>query len=196
MIKVFDYHYLNPIAEVTKTEANLPHWRQKGVTYFVTFRLVDSLPQSKLNRLKIERENWLLNNPKPYDLRQREEFYDLFSVRLEKWLDAGEGKCFLREPACRRFVEEALIHFAGSRYDLGKYVTASNHVHVLVSPYEDHSLSSIVHSWKSYSANYINHTLGRSGVLWQKEYYDHIVRSAHAAYQIEKYIQNHAEYIP
>jgi len=31
---------------------NLPHWRQDGATYFVTYRLADSLPQCKLDELK------------------------------------------------------------------------------------------------------------------------------------------------
>jgi putative transposase len=30
---------------------HLPHWRQDGATYYVTFRLADSLPQSKLDEL-------------------------------------------------------------------------------------------------------------------------------------------------
>ncbi len=37
----------------------LPHWRQDGCTYFVTFRLADSLPQSVVAKLKEKRERWL-----------------------------------------------------------------------------------------------------------------------------------------
>lgn len=195
IIEVFDYRYLNPFAQVTRTKANLPHWRQKEVTYFVTFRLADSLPQEKLSKLKIERENWLLKNSKPHDRRQIEEYYDLFSTRVEEWLDAGEGNCFLRYPVYRDSVIDSLTYFDKKRYDLGAYVVACNHVHVLVSPFEGNSLSSIIHSWKSFSAKQINRNLKRSGALWQKEYYDHIVRSAQAASKIEKYIQNHAEYV-
>jgi len=39
----------------------LPHWRQESVTYFVTFRLADALPQSKLRELAALREQWLRN---------------------------------------------------------------------------------------------------------------------------------------
>src|SRR5437773_263831 len=38
---------------------NLPHWRQEGVTYFVTWRLGDSLPQSKLRQHAAERDAWI-----------------------------------------------------------------------------------------------------------------------------------------
>ena len=33
-------------------QQHLPHWRQDGATYFVTFRLHDSLPQAKLRELE------------------------------------------------------------------------------------------------------------------------------------------------
>ncbi len=35
--------------ETRITRQNLPHWRQDGVTYFVTSRLVDSLPARALD---------------------------------------------------------------------------------------------------------------------------------------------------
>ena len=34
----------------------LPHLKREGATYFVTFRLADSLPKSVLSRLKAERD--------------------------------------------------------------------------------------------------------------------------------------------
>ena len=39
-------------------QRHLPHWRQDGATYFVTFRLADSLPQSKLDELKALKAEW------------------------------------------------------------------------------------------------------------------------------------------
>src|SRR5260370_2118378 len=42
---------------------HLPHWRQEGATYFVTFRLHDSLPQEKLQQLEVLRREWELRNP-------------------------------------------------------------------------------------------------------------------------------------
>jgi hypothetical protein len=43
---------LHPDLPVTAYHRHLPHWRQQGATYFVTFRLGDALPQSKLRLLK------------------------------------------------------------------------------------------------------------------------------------------------
>lgn len=38
---------------------NLPHWRQIGCTYFVTFRLGDSIPAPILQAWEEERRIWL-----------------------------------------------------------------------------------------------------------------------------------------
>jgi hypothetical protein len=46
---------------------HLPHWRQPGATYFVTFRLADSLPKVKLDELAGLRREWERLNPPPWD---------------------------------------------------------------------------------------------------------------------------------
>ena len=47
-----------------------------------------------------------------------------------------------------------------------------DHVHAVFQLGNTHSLSSVVQSFKKYSARQINACLGRSGLLWQKAYYD------------------------
>ena len=37
----------------------LPHWRQPGCTYFVTFRLNDSIPLGIVREIEYERHQWL-----------------------------------------------------------------------------------------------------------------------------------------
>jgi hypothetical protein len=60
---------------------------------------------------------------------------------------------------------------------------------VLLSPLRKQLLSSIVHSWKSFSAHKINAALGRQGAFWQKESFDHIVRSAASLEKFRQYIR-------
>ena len=50
---------------LTVYEQLLPHWRQDGATYFVTFRLHDSLPQSKLQELRSIKADWQRRHPPP-----------------------------------------------------------------------------------------------------------------------------------
>jgi len=51
-----------------------------------------------------------------------------------------------------------------------------DHVHVLLQPREDFTLSQITHSWKSFTANQINSMRKRTGTLWQKDSHQRIIR--------------------
>ena len=168
---------------------NLPHWQQPGCTYFVTFRLGDSLPQQKLQQWEAEREAWLRQHPPPHSEELRREFHERFPTRLEQWLDAGYGACWLRQPAVEVLMEQALRHFDGQRYKLGEFVIMPNHVHVLVTPLGECALEEIVHSWKSYTAHEINGRLEHTGKVWQEEYFDHLVCNAGALEQYAAYIR-------
>jgi len=54
-----EFQPFDPQGEVNTFRLHLPHWRQPGRTYFLTTRLVDSLPQSKLREWHHERVCWL-----------------------------------------------------------------------------------------------------------------------------------------
>ena len=113
---------------------------------------------------------------------------------MQKWLDQGYGECLLKERANKSLVIDALKHFDGDRYDLDEYVVMPNHVHVIVTPKNNHELSAILHSWKSFTATEINKHCGRSGTFWQKESFDHIVRNPAQLEKIRAYIRSHAGY--
>lgn len=80
------------------------------------------------------------------------------------------------EPDERTLVANAIRYFAGERYDLPAYVVMDDHVHVLVAPREEFPLQEIIHTWKSFTANRLQRDFGRAGSIWQKEYFDRIVR--------------------
>ena len=67
-------------------------------------------------------------------------------------------------------------YFDGVLYNLHAWVVMPNHVHVLVIPLDDHSLSGIAHSWKSYTAKQANKMLERNGKFWHEDYFDRFVR--------------------
>ena len=69
-----------------------------------------------------------------------------------------------------------------------------DHVHLLIKPLpksekEFWSLSSILHSIKSYSANQIPKVMKHIGTVWQDERYDHIVRNEQELQYFWKYIR-------
>ena len=184
-----DTVFFNPHAEVAIARRNLPHWCQHGVMYFVTFRLSDSLPKEKVDQLLQEREAWHKHHREPYSDAERREYAELFSERVEEWLDAGSGSCCLAQLGPAEQVAQALRHFHGDRYVLDEWVVMPNHVHALVTPLGKHALSDILHAWKSYTANQINKLRGTTGQFWQHESYDHIVRSEKQLHRFRRYIR-------
>jgi len=185
--------YFTPFLPLDIEKRHLPHWTQDGTTYFITFRLADSLPQEKLQRWKEERDQWLGKHEEPYSPEELEEYACLFIERINDWLDAGSGSCILAKQENAKIVEQAFQHFAGDRYRLGSYVIMANHVHVLITPIEGSELGGILHSWKSFTANELNKTTGGEGAVWQDESYDHIVRSPEQLTFYEDYIRKNLE---
>jgi len=183
------FNAFDPDLPVDHLSGNLPHWRQESRTYFVTFRTADSLPQEKVNQWLVERAGWLRSNPEPHSEAQRREYWERFPARFHYWLDQGHGACVLRESDLQQVVESAMGYFNGNRYILSEFVVMPNHVHAIVTPLGAHLLSPIIHSWKSFTAKKINATLGRSGTFWQKESFDHIVRSAASLEKFRQYIR-------
>jgi len=188
------FSYFNPFEEVIQHQGNLPHWRQEGKIYFVSFRTADSIPQEKLREWESEMALWKSLNPEPLTYEQKKEFYKLFPAKMQEHLDAGYGACHLKKEQVKKVVENALLFFNHDRYELDEYVVAANHVHVLVTPKGNHELSAILHSWKSFTANEINKIIGASGHFWQKESYDHLVRSASSLVKFREYIRKHSNY--
>lgn len=181
----------NPVQEVHQSlRKNLPHWSQSGCTYFVTFRLADSIARSRIDEYQALRENWDSHHHSPYSQKEQEQCDRLFSNQVNAWLDEGAGSCILRRPEISKIVADTLGHFNSKRYELGEWVIMPNHVHALVTPLPGFELKSILHSWKSYSAHQINKHLRTNGTVWKKESYDHIVRDHEEFIRIRDYIHN------
>jgi REP element-mobilizing transposase RayT len=163
---------------------NLPHWEKAGATYFVTFRLNGSLPAQVAEQWRNEYRNLRQQErcgalDGPATQRERRVLHRKFDDQLDR---AHFGPKHLADPSVAQIVVGSLLHFAGSRYELPAFVVMPNHVHLLLQPLyreEDRQpwgLDEVMHSVKGFSANAANRVLKRSGVFWQREYYDHLVR--------------------
>ena len=157
----------------------LPHWTQIGATYVVTFRLGDSVPKEVAEAWKRQRQevtDRAKRQNRELTYQERKELHKLHSARVESCLDAGHGSCCLREPKVAEAIQNSLKHFDGDRYELLAWAVMPNHVHAVVRPLGTHTLTDILHSWKSFAAKQANSILGHQGQLWQEEYYDHLIR--------------------
>jgi REP element-mobilizing transposase RayT len=77
------------------------------------------------------------------------------------------------DSAERDLVLSSLLYFNRARYALYAAVVMNDHVHVLVEPTPPFDLEDIVRSWKSYTSRQFR---ARSGRVWQREYYDRLIR--------------------
>jgi hypothetical protein len=79
----------------------LPHLKREGGSYFVTFRLANTLPREVLLRLKEERTIIMaqaLAAKRPLTWHEQDELFRWYSSRVDKFLDAGHGDCWLARP--------------------------------------------------------------------------------------------------
>ena len=182
----------DPSSAIGKTGRHLPHWKQDGATYFVTYRLADSIPQEKLLQWQLEHREWLRKNPEPRSTEtERGIRRTVRHARFQEWLDSGMGECWLKdsnisEMKLKKHCAFLMVKGIGSGY----FAIMPNHVHVLVRPLGEHDLSSILHSWKSFTAKEINAMLNREGKVWQDESFDCIVRDSKQLEQFSQYVQD------
>ncbi|WP_395736005.1 transposase [Prosthecobacter sp.] len=180
--------------QVDITQQTLPHWVQPGVSYFFTFRLADSVPQELLKQWVRQRAVWLENHPQPWNDADALEYSELFTERMDTWLDAGYGSCTLRDPEIRRHVEQALGKFDGLRLDLDCAVIMPNHVHLLLKPGEDENVFKLVGGMKGASARICNIQLGRPPqAFWMEDSYNRIVRDYEELRAFRNYIQDNPQ---
>ena len=180
---------LNKDAEIHRRRRYLPHWKQSGCTYFVTFRTADSLPQSKLKEMNEQKKIWMSYHPEPWSEQDWDEYNRRFTEKIQTWLDAGYGACVLQQPELSAIVASALRYFDHDRYVLDEFVVMPNHAHALLMPQGKHVVERILHTWKSYTANKINAHLGVSGMFWMNENFDHAVRSWDQLERFRRYIR-------
>jgi len=178
----------DPYDEVRTSRRRLPHWRQASVTYFITFRLGDSVPQPLLRQWRHERAIWLRLHPQPWGVKEQREYEARFIGRMQEWLDAGMGACHMRRPDVRAEVEGCLLQFDGNRYDIYAFVLMPNHVHGLIKPTTGCNLSIVLQGIKGVSANRCNKLLGHKSTFWMDESYDHIVRDAKELRAFRSYV--------
>jgi REP element-mobilizing transposase RayT len=184
----------DPLVAGLHFRGRLPHLKKEGAIYFVTFRLGDSLPSHEIARLKHERALMLEQARAARHLltwREEQQLLAWYCDKVEALLDAGHGACWLSKLEVADVVASAIRFFVGQRYDLHGRVVMPNHVHIVLWPHPGHTLSDILHSWKSYTSKQANHLLRRTGeTFWQKESFDHWIRDDAERVRLVAFVEN------
>jgi putative transposase len=179
---------LDPDVPITGYYRHLPHWRQDGATYFVTFRLADALPQERSEFLKRLRDEWERTHPPPPSEEAWKAYAREFTNSAERWLDEGAGACHFREQRWCEDLAQRLHHFQHQRYFLACRAIMPNHCHALIQPFAGHELEDLLGAMKGVTARHINLALGTTGALWAEECYDRIVRDEEHLWRVIQYI--------
>ncbi len=180
----------SPLRSGIHSRGYLPHVKREGASYFVTFRLTDSLPNEVLLRFERERAAELRRLPAKSAPEQAEEIHRDLRRKIERYLDQGAGECHLRRPEIADRVAGALRYYHGQQYLLDDWVVMPNHVHLILWTLPNFTLSEILRSRKRHTARQANLILGRTGeALWQRESYDHWIRNDEEKSRIRRYIR-------
>ncbi|MHB8636967.1 MAG: transposase [Fimbriimonadaceae bacterium] len=186
--------FYDPDQKVLSTShGNLPHWSQSHAYTFVTWRLGDALPAEVVAQIAAARARWIAEHPTPWTADVRQDYGRKFAHRADRLLDKGFGSCVLRMSQAASIVSGALRHFDGTRYILDAYVIMPNHVHVLIGMSDVAALATVVHSWKSFTANNLRPYLPTVKAIWQEGYWERIVRSSKHLGSCRAYIQANPE---
>ena len=83
-------------------------------------------------------------------------------------------------------------HYNG--IDLDAFIVMPNHVHGIIILADEserrHAIPDIVRGFKTFSARRVNERAGKRGVLWQRGYYEHVIRNEKALDCVRAYIAN------
>jgi REP element-mobilizing transposase RayT len=82
----------------------------------------------------------------------------------------------------RNLVIKHCLHDQGIKLQVHGMVVMPDHVHIIFTPLDDalgnpFGLAEIMHAIKGTSAHSINRALNRRGHVWQREFFDHVLRS-------------------
>lgn len=109
---------------------NLPHWQPPSAKYFVTFRLVNSLPKEailKIRNLKVQLvEQFSEESDKAYTEINRRLFHT-YEKHLE---NKNSGPFWLRKQEIAELICDSIEYRNDNEYDLYAYCVMPNHVHL------------------------------------------------------------------
>ncbi|MDI6766614.1 MAG: hypothetical protein QME52_07310 [Bacteroidota bacterium] len=117
---------------------NLPHYQPSHASYFITFRLSDSLPSEVIIKLKEEYEvegeqfeKLIDPDAKKRELDDhRKRYFEKFDEFLDKHTD---GPKWLKEERVAQIVADVIFYRDGKEYELIAYCIMPNHVHMVVN---------------------------------------------------------------
>lgn len=183
-----NFRGLHPDLPIRMYRRHLPHWRQEGATYAVTFRQADSIPQAKLQALKRWRVVWEEQHPEPRTETEWKDFAQEISSKTERWMDEGYGSCVFRASRFSEMMSNSLLHFQDQHHFTSCFVVMPNHIHAVIRPMPGFELEDCLKRVKRYVSRQVNKALDQEGALWEEESYDRIIRDEEHLWNVVQYL--------
>lgn len=162
----------------------LPHFYQGHSTFFITFRLADSLPQSELIELKEKFQAEKISITELDEIKRKEildeltlKYFRNFEHQLHQKL---YGDCVLKHANVAQILYDKILSYDELHYNVKCFSVMPNHVHILFTSIQNEDKPQ-VDKWMQFikggSAYLINKALKRSEKLWAPESFDKYIRN-------------------
>ena len=177
---------------------NLPHKLPLGNKFFITTKLVDSVPQNVIQQFELE-QNIIIKlieekyaNPDERKIQIGKQWKRNFA-NFDKYLDTStKGNHWLKQDKIAKIISDTLHYWHKQRYDLVAFTIMSNHIHLIIDTWDTENyvktVTTIMQSIKRHTARQSNILLNREGQFWQHESYDHLIRNEKEFKNIISYI--------
>ncbi len=104
---------------------------------------------------------------------------------------ADRRSLFSNERIASIFIEEWRSASQRHGWYVGQFVIMPDHVHFFCSAgNESKSLSEFMKYWKEWTSKRIKRECGVAGKIWQREFFDHVMRSEESYAQKKEYVFN------
>jgi len=163
----------------------LPHWEVSHGTYFVTLHVAGSLPREVAAHIRKLAREARHAEPTALIAARRRMF-----VAMERALDRGDGRDLLTQPAAAKGIMDAIhCREKSGVWIAGEFVVMPNHLHMLLQITEG-SLREAMLSFKRWTGRICCEALAiERRPFWQREWFDHWLRSPREEERIRAYIQ-------
>ncbi|MCP5358527.1 MAG: transposase [Pseudomonadales bacterium] len=106
-------------------------------------------------------------------------------------IQRGNNRCVCFFQNCDYLIYLAKLAEYASRFGVAvhNYVLMTNHVHLLVTPLGQQSVSQMMHSLGAYYVRYVNARYKRTGTLWEGRYKGSMIDSERYLLTVSKYIE-------
>lgn len=175
----------------TEYRRHLPHIIPKDGIFHVVFRVKGSISGEKITKFQNSFQEQKLN----IQAASKQEYNQVLKQLNWEYFEQIETELHtssitpLKDLKKAKIVQNALLHFHKTRYDVLAYSIMPNHVHMVIMNLKQH-LSLMLKVIKGFSAREINKLDGKRGSFWQDETYDHLIKSRNELADTVEYILN------